>query len=473
MATRVLEHRGGKVTEVYESSAEQEGAYRLLGNEKVSYERMSEAAGQACAQRCERYDFVFVVVDGTSAKLTDPHGKKDFGSIGPYASGARGLKVISAVALSPQGEPLGLCAQQQWARTPRGGKRSKVQLLGGTAASKAQRRAQVKERARQKQRERASRPVQDKETRHWVEVIEASKRCFAEHAPQTRCWYQLDREADAWPILQTLLLQRSLDLLTVRAAWNRRVRRPDGSKSNLRDVLVQQPVLGCYELEVAPAKRRSARRAHMELRSANVVIDARDRRTRKHFALSLNVAWAREIDTVPRGEKPVDWLLLTTHSVDTLAQVELVLRGYSQRWKIEEVHKTWKSGGCQIEQSQLHTAAAAMKWSTLLFTVAIRTERLKHLARSSPEQPASIELSTYEVHALLLLKRLQKKRTETVPDTMPTIAQAARWIADLGGYTGKSSGGPFGSITLGRGLQKIIVAAKALKALHEEGKLKM
>ena len=135
------------------------------------------------------------------------------------------------------------------------------------------------------------------------------------------------------------------------------------------------------------------------------------------------------------------------------------------------MHKTWKSGGCQIEQSQLHKAATVMKWSTLLLAVAIRTERIKHLARTSPDLPASVELSPCEIRALLLFKRKQKKRTETVPDTMPTIGQAARWIADLGGYTGKSSGGPFGSITLGRGLERVLLGGQLLELLEGETKM--
>jgi len=166
-------------------------------------------------------------------------------------------------------------------------------------------------------------------------------------------------------------------------------------------------------------------------------------------------------------------VLLTNHPVDDCAQACLVVQGYEHRWTIEDVHKTWKSGGCQVEQSQLHTAAAAMKWSTLLFAVAVRTERIKHLSRTCPDLPASVELSPYEIQAVLLLKRDQKARTEVVPDTMPTIGQAARWIADIGGYTGKSSGGPFGSITLGRGLVEVLGVAKAIERLHREGKLVM
>jgi Transposase DNA-binding/Transposase Tn5 dimerisation domain len=472
MASAMAMHPAGKVTQVFPLGREREGAYRLLNNEGVPYECLVNSAGNACAQRSCAYPFVFVPVDGTSATFADPHGKKDFGSVGTYEAGARGIKAISAIALSPAGEPLGLCAQRQWTRLPQPKRRSKRRGRGKRPEN-AKELARAKKLAREKQRRRTKRPVEQKETQHWIEVIEATKRRFAEQAPETRCWFQLDREADAWPILKRLPEERLLDWFTVRGAWNRRLKTSDGSRLYLRDVLVEKPVLGGYGLHVPARKTRTARRAHIEIRVASVVVDACDQRTEKRHALPMNVVWAREVGTAQPGEKPIEWLLLTNHAVDTLEHAQLVVFGYAQRWKIEEVHKTWKSGQCQVEQSQLHTAAAAMKWATLLFAVAVRTERIKHLARSSPELPASVELSPHEIRALILLKRRQKARTETVPDTMPTIAQAARWIADLGGYTGKSSGGPFGSITLGRGLVEVIAAGKVIQALDLEGKLKM
>jgi len=472
MAACVAEHPAGKVTKAFALSRDREGAYRLLNNEAVPYECLVNAAGQACAQRSQAYRFVFVPVDGTSATFADPHGKKDFGAVGTYEAGARGIKSISAIALSPAGEPLGLCAQRQWTRPPQPKKRSKRRGRGKGAAN-AKGLARAKERARDKRRRRRNRRVEEKETQHWLDVIQATKRRFAEQAPETRCWFQMDREADSWPVLKLLSEERPTDLFTVRAAWNRRLHTPDGSRLHLRDELATKPVLGSYALEVPAGKNRAERRAHIEVRVASVVVSARDLHTERRYLLPMNAVWAREVGTVPPGEKPVEWLLLTNHAVDTIEHAQLVIFGYAQRWKIEEVHKTWKSGQCQIEQSQLHTAAAGEKWSTLLFTVAVRTERIKHLARTSPDLPASTELSPYEIQALILLKRRQKARTETVPDGMPTIGQAARWIADLGGYTGKSSGGPFGSITLGRGLIEVIAAGKVIQALDLEGKIKM
>jgi hypothetical protein len=438
MATQLAERPAGKVSEAFPTGAERQGAYGFLENEQILGESLVDAAGCACARRASGQPFVFVPVDGTSASLVDSHGAKGFGAIGTYDAGARGLKVLSAIAVEPSGAPLGLCAQQLWMRPLK----------------------------RPNRRPHVMRRVHEKETQHWIDVIRATATRFEIEAPQTRCWFQLDREADAWPILQTLVDLPS-HWFTIRAAWNRRVRRVC-KLGKLREVVAREPVLGGAVVDIPASPNRHARSAHLSVRAAYVVLDMRDGRTKRHWPLALNVVWAHEVGTTPRGEKPLDWLLLTNHPVESLSDAQLVLDGYVLRWRIEEVHRTWKSTACNVEESQLHTPSAMSKWASLLFTVAIRIERLKHLARNAPDQPASTELSPYELRALLLLKRKEKKRTETIPNTTPTISQAVHWIADLGGYTGKSSGGPPGSITIRRGFDRVTIVAGALEALDEE-----
>jgi hypothetical protein len=442
MAARVAEHPAGKVTEAFPTSAEQQGAYGLLENKRVRVESLIDAAGVACALRCAGELLAIVPVDGSSAAMADPYGRKGFGRVGTYSAGARGLKVISAIAVTAAGTPLGLCAQSLWMRS------AKRPHARGRHA-------------------REMRRVEDKETQHFLDVLRATAARFDKEAPKTRCWFQLDREGDAWPILQTLAAL-SPHWFTVRAAWSRRVRRAR-KMGDLRRSIAQQPVLGQIELDVPAGPGRAARCAQLSVRIGRVVLDLCDRRTKRHFPLEVNVVWAHEVRTTPRGEQPLDWLLLTNRPVETLADAQLVLEGYALRWRIEEVHKTWKSGACCVEDAQLHTQAAVAKWATLLFTVAVRAERLKHLARNEPDKPASVELSPHEIRALVLLKRKEKKRTETIPQTMPTIGQAVRWMADLGGYTGKSSGGPPGTITIGRGLERVVAGAEVLKALGEPG----
>ena len=61
------------------------------------------------------------------------------------------------------------------------------------------------------------------------------------------------------------------------------------------------------------------------------------------------------------------------------------------------------------------------------------------------------------VHAL---RSLRDRITE-----LESAKTATRWIAELGGYTGKSSGGPPGATVLRRGLDRLHTAVEAAVAL--------
>ena len=460
MAERMAGHGHGRVTTTFEVDAERQGAYRWLENRAILQESLVEAVGVACARRGAGFATIIVPADKSSITLTDPNGVKGFGAVGPSNREARGMQALNALGVSLEGDTLGVMAQELWMRPP--------------PRPRRRRKRTKRERARHENRRKRNvrkRPTQEKETQRWLDVITTTVRLCKEHAPQSRCWFQLDREGDACSILATL--QATGHDWTVRSARDRRVLQPDGSTIPLRRQMLVQPWLGHVWLDVAAGPNRAARRALVLIHAREVELDLRDARTSRHSQLRVQAVWATEAGTCPPGEQPIDWLLLTNHPVHTLAEAQQVLDAYATRWRIEEVHRTWKKGGCHVETTQLRSEAAVKKWATLLFTVAARTERLKTLARASPDQPASVDLSPYEVRALLLLKNRQKKRTEVIPKTAPSIGQAVLWIAELGGYTGKSSGGPPGSVTIGRGLARVLIAAEVLKAIDEQGGPKM
>lgn len=423
----------GKVSEVFATGAARQGAYDFLENPSVRAERILDAIAGACVERCRQEPYVFIAMDGTSLNLTDRTRSKGFGRIGADSCHARGLKVIDAIAVSQRGVPIGVCALQWWARE---NKCPKVHC-----------------------------PVEQKETQRWLDAIRSTCARFDARA-DVPLWFQLDREADCWPVLQELA--DSGHAFTVRSRTNRRLHHPNhpNKKAYLRAELRRQKVLGHDRVQLPALPQRSARRALVEVRAACVTLDMRDKRSKKHRMLPVYAVWVREVQTTPRRETPVDWLLLTNEPVTTLLQARQVIFGYTQRWRIEDFHRSWKSGLCNVENTQLRAKEHVIRWATLLSAVALRIERLKHLSRTEPELPASTELTAHEIQALIHLKRIDKKRNETIPDAMPTLAQAVLWIAELGGYTGKSSGGPPGSITLRRGLDRLRPAAKLLKVLH-------
>jgi hypothetical protein len=436
MATQAAMHPAGKVSEVFNIAAEVEGAYRWLENPAVQVEALVEGVARACATRCAEHAFVYVPVDGSSVSLVDVELAKDFGPLGTKRQGGRGVKVLGAIAVSPDGVPLGVTALEWWSRP-----------------------------AYTKHKPNASRPTHEKETQRWLDAVTHTCESFAHFAPQTLCWFQLDREADSWPLLHHLAA--TPHYFTVRSSRNRRLAdSTPGRPKLLRNKLAKAPVYAELRVDVAAGHGRTAHSALLVVRAATVVLELRDPWSKKCRPLSVQAVWVHERGTTPRGEKPLDWLLLTNHSIDSADAVRLIVRGYCQRWRIEEFHKSWKSGACNIEQSQLRSTAHVTKWATLLAAVAIRIERLKILSRTQAELAASVELTRYEIRALLLWKRRTKKRTEVIPKVNPTIGQAVLWIAQMGGYTGKSSGGPPGAITIGRGLDILRQRAGALEDLE-------
>jgi hypothetical protein len=88
---------------------------------------------------------------------------------------------------------------------------------------------------------------------------------------------------------------------------------------------------------------------------------------------------------------------------ETFEQAKAVVAGYASRWKIEEFHRTWKRGLCRVEDNQLQSRNAILKWATILAAVAARALRLAKLIRSTPDIPASEEFTEYEIDAAFIL----------------------------------------------------------------------
>ena len=150
MATEMATDPGGRVSSVFRRSAERQGAYDFLESKHVRADAILRSVVDATNQRAAEFPFVFVPLDGTSLHLTDLSGAKDFGSVGTRERGARGLKIVDAIAVAPTGAPLGLMAMQWWAR----GERVKVS--------------------------RRRRSTEEKELQHWLDAVAES--CWSNEA---------------------------------------------------------------------------------------------------------------------------------------------------------------------------------------------------------------------------------------------------------------------------------------------------
>jgi len=436
LAAEVAQAPAGTVTRACQSSASQEGAFRFLENSGIKWEPVQAAMTAATLGRSRREKRVHVPIDGTTLTLTDKARAKGFGAVGSWTQGSQGIQVMSAFAVGADGGvPLGIVSQRMWVRQERSRRLEKA----------------------------PSSHVGQGETQYWLQVLRDAHEGFQKHAPDTEAFYQLDRGADCWPVL-SLALELNV-LLTVRAAHDRKL---DPSGKRLWDEVRHTPVRDIRSIQV-PARdrirrrkrkcgkryewhvKRSARTAELEVKATAVAL-----RLGNGQVAEYNAVLVRERRR--RSDDRIEWMLLSTHPIKTKQDLRAIVDGYALRWRIEEFHRVWKRGLCHVEDTQLRSRQAVFKWATILASVASRAMHLTHLARQEPDSPAEDEFTPYELEALIALRRPKGIGLSY----KPTLGQAVRWVADLGGYVGPWNGPP-GATVIGRGLDRVLSAALAFE----------
>jgi hypothetical protein len=431
IAAQVARQPDGCVTRAITAGADREAAFRFVENRSVDAAAIASASHRATARRCAREKSVVVALDQSTLSVTDRLGTKGFGRTTPTRR-KRGVEVMTALAIDAAGVSQGVLAQTWWLRS--------------------------EERSPHWHDDR--RPERERESDMWRRSLLASRATLHEHAPGSRPWFQLDRGGDVGAVLRTAT---ELDCeLTVRAAHDRSI---EGGRQ-MRHALRRAPLLGGYELRVPRGYKRRARTARLVVHATpvrlHVAVDVRHPRRKR--ALDYFLVRVHEL-RAPRGIAPIDWTLLTTVAVRDFDDAMRVVRAYTRRWRVEDFHHAWKTGVCDIESSQLRSLPAFRRWATISAAVAARAERLKTTSRATPDVPALTELSRDEVDAAILLSRT--KRFSKGDDL--TLEQAVRLIADIGGYTGKSSGGPPGVKVILRGLDRVVVGASAIGLYRTSG----
>lgn len=405
-------------------------AYRFFDNDAVEPVTLVAGHVQATYARVAAVERVLAVQDTTYLDYTSHRATTGLGPLRSVAQ--QGLLAHTTLALTPERVPLGLLAQQVWARD------RDTYASGAPDAHK-------------------TRPIAEKESQKWLTslqaVIAARQAC-----PTTHFISVGDREADVYELF-AMPRVAGVDLL-VRAAWDRRVASPERSlwaameaTPPAAEVTVRVP-----RHEPQPAHDGRPARAAQPAREATLPIRFRQvtlcppRRPPDQPRLPRLRVWAvlaRE-DAPPAGSEPLEWLLLTTCPVSDVAAALEMVAWYACRWGIEVFHKVLKSG-CQIEARQLETADRLRRCLALYSVVAWRVLYATLLARALPDAPCTALLETEEWQALYCITY----RTTQMPATPPTLRDTVRWIARLGGFLGRSRDGEPGPTTLWRGFQRL------------------
>jgi hypothetical protein len=309
---------------------------------------------------------------------------------------------------------------------------------------------------------RRERPIEAKESHHWLEGGWAAKRVLGGRA--TRVTLIDDPEGDvfakwAW------LPEPGFDLLT-RVTQNRRL--ADGGR--LFETLAAQPVAETYTLTLRDQPKRPGRTATLELRFTPVTVarPAHDRDPRLPPSVALSAVEARET-TRPAVGEPLHWRLLTTHPVTTVAKAHQIIDWYRQRWHIEQLFRTLKTQGLNLEASQVVYADRLEKLTALALVAATRTLQLTLARDGTLDRPASDALEPEEIAVLHAAQPQLEGRTarQTNPHPPDSLAWAAWLVARLGGWKGYACERPPGPITMLRGLQHLTAMRHGWRLAHD------
>jgi hypothetical protein len=345
-----------------------------------------------------------------------------------------GFFAHTTLAVSEVGVPLGLLDQQVWVRTP------------PASPQPDDAHKQV--------------PITAKESNKWLVGLAQS----VTHAPVHQVVTVCDREGDIYELFASAQAQDAY--FVVRMAHNRRT--DDGVLVD--QGLAEQGQATTFTLCLPRRPQSAPQTVTMQLRYATLTLLPPKRHTQARSLpltpLVVQVVEALELGPPPDAT-PLHWRLVSNLPLNDAQDAHTLLRYYSYRWLVERFHYVLKSG-CHFEESQLTTFAALTNHLALCSSVAWRLLWLTYQARLTPDASCEVALPRPTWQALMAFIR----RTPNPPPQPPSLREAVRAIAMLGGFLGRKRDGEPGVKTLWRGLIRLddIVATYSLFLPKDVGK---
>jgi hypothetical protein len=404
--------------------AERIGLARFFRNRKVTAAEILDTAGRRTGEAAAGRH-VLLIEDTTEINYQAKAGRKR--GLGRVGNGTDlGLFLHPALALdAADGTVLGLAGATVWRRT--------------TA----------------KHPDYQNQPIETKESYRWIDTPQRACRHLA---AAERVTIVADREADIFELFARLPDTRT-DVL-VRATHDRAV--VGGHK--LFSTLDDQAMAGEIAFMLTARPGRPARAVRLAVRFADVALkqpapgaDPRDPKS-----VEVSAVEVREVDP-PADVDAVHWRLLTSHPVATLAEAIQTVDLYRRRWAIEQLFRTLKSQGIDLEASLLADGEALESLAATAVLAATMVLQLVHARGDAGwALPAVRVFTPDEVAALRAFSPHLEGRTakQRNPHPVASLAWAGWLIARLGGWSGYASERPPGPITFSEGLKRFQAMAE-------------
>lgn len=281
---------------------------------------------------------------------------------------------------------------------------------------------------------RKSKAFAEKESRRWLEGTQTAAGLAA--AGASCVTVVSDSEGD---IYEDFACRPDTVEVLIRAGQDRALK--DGSR--LFATAESLPEAGRMRVDLPAAPGRKARTAELALRFVTVEIarpvSRKSAAERKALppSVTLNLVAARELNPPP-GVPVANWYLLTTHRVADLDDARRIIGFYRQRWTIEQLFRTLKTRGFDVEALRLAEGGPFEKLVTASLIAAVTVLQLVRERDGTAKRPLEDAFDEDEQEALKAVSARLEGKTDKQKNPHPkgSLAYAAWVFARLGGWTG-------------------------------------
>ena len=405
---------GESIPAACQDCANTKAAYRFFDNDSVSEADILSGHFEATKERIATSDAPVLFLHDT----TEHCFKREAGVMGRDGKRnkitARRILMHSTLAITPDGQPLGVAAIKLW-EGDRAQKKGKKKPWAGNV------------------------PIEEKKSYRWLESL---RQATARSSDPASCVHIGDRESDIYELYS---LADELGTHFLVRSSSERLTATEGV--TISEEMENAPVAGSHTIKFRDSNG-AKHEAILEIKAREIEVPPPKTKQSRYSPLVLTVIHAVERDA-PEGREPIVWKLHTSLPVRTLAEAIEKLTWYAMRWKIEVFHKVLKSG-CRTEESELRATSRLTNFIAICCIVAWRVFWLTMLHRTAPEAHPSVALTDTEQD---LLDRLLPD--PSARDKPGKVADYILKIAKLGGYLARAKDRPPGNQVIWRGLRRL------------------
>jgi hypothetical protein len=417
LLTQLSEQPVSSIPSACHGWAETVAAYRFLDNPQVGGAEILSGHKAATLERVRTQEVVLLVQDTSFLNYGTLQPKAGMGTV--KEKGRDEHLLHTTVAFTPERVNLGVLGAKLWQRPEE-----------------------------PVAHERARKPIEEKESYRWLEgyalACEAQQTC-----PQSVVVSVADCEGDIqeWFLDAMGRVGEERAEFLIRAKCNRRL--AQGTQHDyLWDEMVAARPLGKSTLRLSRQADRPSRRVTLTVTARPVTFNGARRPGGRLPSVQVWAVYAKEAKP-PKGEDPIEWLLLTSVPVENFAGACTVVQWYRARWEIELFFRVLKQG-CQIERLRLETDHRLLNALAIYLIIAWRIHTVTMMGRTYPEASCEGVFEPREWQAIYTMQYHSPP-----PAQPPPLRDTVRALAQLGGFLARTGDGEPGIKSIWQGYQRL------------------